>query len=95
MKATRKELLTAAFEDGKSAARNPDRGFSSRLKWKGKAREFFEAGYHAELPKAEAEFAKRLTDDQLPEMLGILAKKCFTGEDLEFVQATLDRHLKS
>ena len=43
-----KQKLTAAFEDGKDAARDMNRGFSSRLRHKGMARDFFETAFFKE-----------------------------------------------
>jgi hypothetical protein len=51
--------LTAAFEAGKAAARSTEYGvgFSNRFRYAGKARGFFEAGFHSEEKKMKAEEA--------------------------------------
>lgn len=57
--------LTAAFEAGKAAARGTIPGdLSARLKFQGKARDFFESGFFTEQKKVEAELRAWYESDE-------------------------------
>jgi hypothetical protein len=52
--------LTAAFQDGKDAARSSKRSISSGLRHKGQARHFFDSAYYAEIKIVKAERAAEM-----------------------------------